>query len=503
MKYRHSHPVNIFEHTSRFLILLFFPLVRALLTIFLSGGSLYAWLRGAWFDICTVLLIIGLGFIGWFQYVYSLEDEGIGIKKGIFLVKYRFIPFRKLSVLSIERPYYLLPFGAVRVRADTDGGIPNLPDFAITIRKRELPLLVELANAPFVREAEMKRVYLPKNFTIAILSFVASNTLTGVLFVSTFISGAGKVLGDQFESLMMQQLSELFRVLAFGIPPAAAGVAFIILGGWLVSFVMNLVRHLGFSVTRQAGSLHIRSGVVTRREYWLTVRRINLIELHQTLLTKLFGFYSAFIHCNGYGKEKDELSVLMPSAERSELTQNLTLLLPEIPLCKPKIRPRLRYITRFLIPPLAWIGVVSALWLAAFELFHGVGDVILYIGLMAEIPCVWYLLVKIVSYFHTGIGIDGDVYTLSYTYGYRIKTIAVPKKRIVKLQIRRSLFQVMAGCCDVVAYTFSEGRKRHVIPNLPYREAREMMEAMRFYHGPEKPPPRPLWEILFQRKKPK
>ena len=34
--------------------------------------------------------------------------------------------------------------------------------------------------------------YLPRNFYIAVLSFVASNTLTGVLFISTFISGAGK-----------------------------------------------------------------------------------------------------------------------------------------------------------------------------------------------------------------------------------------------------------------------------------------------------------------------
>lgn len=482
MKYRHSHPVNILENTSRFLILLLFPLLRALLTIFLSGGSLYAWLKGAWFDIMTLLLIVGLGLIAWFQYGFRLEDDGIRLKKGIFLVKYRFLPYRKLSVLSVERPWYLLLFRAVRVRADTDGGIPTLPDFSITVHKDEIPSLIRLANAPFVNYSEMKRVYLPKNMNIALLSFVASNTLTGVIFVSTFVSGAGKVLGGQFENRLLQQLTALSQTLAFGIPPAAAMLAFVILGGWLVAFVLNLIRHLRFSATRQGGSLNVVSGLITRREYWLAVQRINLIELHQTLLTKLFGFYSAFVHCNGYGKEKDELSVLMPSAESTDLTRNLELLLPEIPLCKPKIRPKIKYLSRFLIPPVTWIGVVSALWLAASWLFPYLNEILWYMGLMAEIPCVWYLLVKIVSYFHTGVGVSENAYTFCYTYIYRIKTIAVPKQRIVRLQIRRSLFQVMSGCCDLVIYTYSEGHKRHVVPNLEFNEARTIMGAMGYYH---------------------
>lgn len=481
MVYKHSHPINIFEHTSRFLILLLFPLLRALATLFLTRGDLYSWLRGAWFDILTLLLIVGLGVLGWFQYVYCLTEEGIYLRKGILIVKRRFIPYAKLSVIAIERPWYLLPIHAVRVSADTDGGLPTTPDFEITIRKNEVEPLVELANRPFVNYSEIKRVYLPKNFYIAVLSFIASNSLTGVLFVSTFISGAGKVLGEKFETQMMQQITSLAQLLAFGIPPVAAILAFVILGGWLVSFVMNLIRHLRFSAARQAGSLEIKSGLFTRREYHIAVRRINLIELRQTLMTRLFGFYSAFIHANGYGKRKDELSVLMPSGESYDMARNMELLLPEIPICRPTVRPKLRYLSRFLIPPVTWIAVISALWLIAYLEFDYLGDVVLYIGLMAELPCIWYLFVKIFSFFHTGVGVSGDAYTFSYTYGYRIKTIAVPRGRVVKVTVRRSLFQIMSGCCDLVILTFSEGRKRHVVPNLNFEEAREMMNVGGYY----------------------
>ena len=481
MRYRHCHPINILETTSRFWGLLILPVLRALRTLLFSGIDLRAWLQGPWFDITTLCAILALGFVSWYRYVYCLDTDCIRIRKGILLVKYRSIPYHRLSVLSVERPWYLLPFGAVHVSADTDGGAPTAPDFEITIRRRDAAALIDRCRSPFARAGDLKRIYLPKNIYIALLSLIASNSLTGVLFVSTLISGTGRVLGQQFETRIMQQLTDLANLFAFGIPPAAAVLAFTVLGGWLVSFAMNLVRHLRFCALRQGGAVDVTGGLVTRREYIIAVRRINLIELRQSLLTKLFGFYSAFIHANGYGKKKDELSVLMPAGESGELSQNLLLLLPEIPVCSPQIRPRIRYLSRFLIPPLTWIGAVTAAWILGMQWFPLWSEVFLYIGLMAEAPCVWYLLVKLVSYFHTGVGVGDDVFTFRYTYGYRIKTVAVPRRRIIKVTIRRSLFQVMSGCCDLVILTYSEGRKRHVVPNLNFREAKAMLQAEGYY----------------------
>lgn len=477
MKYKHSHPINIFEYTSKYLILLVFPLLRAL---FFSNWDFYTWIYGAWFDILIVLAIIGLGMIAWYRYLYKLTDEGIKIKKGIFLVKHRYIPYNKLSVLSIEYPFWLIPIKAVRLKADTDGGLPTVADFEITIKYKELPAVVSHVEHSFINMSAIKRVYLPKNLYIAILSFVVSNTLTGVLFISTFISGTGKVFGNEAENLVVGTINDIIQKLALGVPPLAAILAIMILAGWTISFLLNLIRHLKFSVTRQSGSLHIKSGLITKREYYITVKRINLIELRQTLITKLIGFYTALIHCNGYGKSKDELSILMPAGSKQDLQQNVKLLIPEIPICKPTLKPRLKYLSRFLIPPISWTFGILAGWLAINIFFpnfaeNKFNDLLTFIVIMGEIPCIWYLLVKIVSFFHTGVGTRNNVYTFSYTYGYKIKTVAVPMDKIIKLTIRRSLFQVMSGCCDLVILTFSEGKKRHVIPNLNFEDAKKMV----------------------------
>lgn len=481
MKFSRSHPINIIEHTSKYLVLLVFPLIRALI---LTKYDIYTWLRGAWFDIITLLLIIALGFIAWYKYVYAVTKDGIYIRKGIMIFRSRFIPFDKLTVISIEKPFYLLPFRAVRISADTDGGSARTPDFEITVNRSKVEPFLKYSSRKIVEKKSIKRVYRPKNFYIAVLSFITSNSLAGVIFFSTFVSGAGKVLGSDVEQLILSRLTTLTLKIAKGIPPAAAILAAIIAGGWLLSFLVNLIRHLRFSVVRQSGALTINSGIITVREHLLTVKRINFIEIRQSLMTKLFGFYAVFIHSNGYGKHKNELSVLMPAGEKHELRRTLDVLLPEIPMEKNKLRPKIRYLSRFLIPPLTWIICVSVFWGVASWNVDFFGTAVFYFGLMAEIPCFWYLFVKIASFFHTGIGVTEKGYTFRYTYGYRIKTVAVPKKRVVKLTVRQSFWQIMSGCCDLVILTYSEGMKRHVVPNLKLEEVKKLLEIENCY--PEK-----------------
>lgn len=476
MQYRHSHPINIIEKTSKYLLLLAFPVIRA---FFISEGGFYQWLSGAWFDLIIIVIIAILGIWSWYKYVFAITDEGIYVLKGVIFKKERYISYKMLSVFMSEEPFYLMPFKAVRISADTDAGDKSRLDFTATVKKEIAYEFVKKARCPLVNSKDIKKVYLPKNFYIAVLSFITSNSITGVIFTATFISGAGKVLGKEFEKLLVSQITSIISIIssiAVIIPPIAAAIALTILGGWGVSFIMNILRHLRFTVTRQTRSLHITSGIVTYRNYYITTDRINMIEMRQSLMTKLFGMYSVFVHVNGYGKHKDELSVLMPACQKYEMTNNLRLLLPEISLSKRKLKPKFRYISRFLIPPITLIAVITVIWTYIYQSVIRFEDIALYIGVMTEIPCLWYLFVKILSFFRTGIGEDDKAYTLYYNYGYRIKTVVIPKDKAVKFKIRQSIFQMFSGGCDLIVYSYSEDRKRHVVPNLNLRQVKEFLK---------------------------
>lgn len=473
IKYKRSHSINILEYSSKYLLLLVFPLIRAL---FYSQDGLYAWFKGAWFDLLTVFIIIFLGFIAWFKYGYFLGEKGIYIKKGIFLLRYRYIPYKKLSVASIEKLFYLIPFRAAKISFDTDGGDRKTSDFAATINKKDIDFFTDKMIKPFIRQNEIKKVYIPKRYYIAVLSFISSNSITGLIFLSTFFTMSGKMLGNDFQNNVTTQISGFVQILEIGLPPLASTIAFLAISGFVISFFTNLIRHLKFSSTRWFFMLWIKTGVFSVREYLVSVPRVNLIEIRQSVLTKLCGFYSVFIHSNGYGKRKDELSVLFPSCGKNEMLQNLQLILPEIPLVKKSLSPKIKYLSRFLIPPITWILLTALIWVVGIFLFPNIQETIFYMGIMAELPCIWFLIAKIISFLHTGIGVSNENYTLQFTYGFRIKTILLPKSRVISVTIKRSLFQVMSGCCDIVFFSYCEGRKRSVVTNLNYDEVINMLK---------------------------
>lgn len=480
-----SHPVNILENTSRFLILLLLPLIRALIV---TQAGFSEWLAGAWFDLLVVGVILSLGVTRWYSYTFQLQPEGIMIRKGIFLRQERFLPFASITVISSRAPWYYRPIRAVRLTADTDGGRTAQPDFSITVR-RELALrIADAARARLIPERSFRRTYIPRNLYIVFFSFLTSNSLTGVLYLWAALSQAENIFGAPLRAQLFRTFTELAEWYSFGLPPFFAILAYFILGCWLLSFLQNMQQHLRFSTVRYGGALVVRSGLFSLRQHTVAVSRINFLTLRQSLFSKLLGLMSVFIHCTGYGKNKDELAVLLPSGRKREILNNLKLLLPEIPLVKKQIRPRLQYLSRFLIPPLTLCLAVLAAGLAALYLISGYDRVLVFLLVICEIPCLWWLVVKLFAFFHTGIGVSDQALTIYYTRAYQVITCSIPREKITKITLQQTLFQLPTQCCDVMIYTWGEGIQRQKVINLYRPDVLKLLGSEEFLSLEEVPP---------------
>lgn len=479
--FERQHPLAIVHAFSRYILLLLLPLLRSLL---LLRGDVVVWAKGAWLDILVLMLVVGFGVAQWLCTTYALQSKGMYVESGVLFNEARYIPYANLSSAVMERPFYLRPFRIVRMRLETDSGSPSRADVSLLLRESQARTLVEkgtesLAHEPVRPGGETEpKVYRPRPLYIAILSLITSNSLTGVLFLSTFLSQTGKILGEEFEKLLVHSLTRIVRFLAFNIPPAAVMAAAILLGGWGIAFLINLINHLGFRAVRQGKRLFIEAGFFTRRKYYLAVERINFLTLRQSLLTKLFGFCSAFINCTGYGKEKNELSVLLPAADKADLRRNLRMILPEIRVSERQYHPPRQTIMRFLNPPI-WtiLGLLAGFCLLG-KLFPALTTLIRFFAVMAEIPAVWWLFVKIAAYFHVGIGIRGDICTFYSTFGYAFFTTVLHKDKIAKVEVRQSLFQRMSGSADVRVYTFAETQHHVRVHNLPLVQAEEFLRFL-------------------------
>ena len=82
MELRRPHPLYAVVSLSRYLYLLLLPLARGFISAW--GGGVAAWLEGAWFDLCILGLLFGLGGLLWLCTQYRADKEGIFLTTGIF-----------------------------------------------------------------------------------------------------------------------------------------------------------------------------------------------------------------------------------------------------------------------------------------------------------------------------------------------------------------------------------------------------------------------------------
>lgn len=471
-KYSRQHPLAIIDGFKRYIALLLVPLVRSLL---LFTGDPYSWLRGVWLDVLVLAAMVLAGLLRWMYTGLSVKSGEIESCCGVLLPKRRHILFCNVSSVTVEHTWYFKPVKAVRVRIETDAGNRRAPDVKMLLRREDADHLCSCLSAQLVRQPVMVRRYEPRGWYVGILSLITSDSIGGAVFAATLISQSGKLLGQEAEDRLITSLTKLMRLVAFWLPPAAAVIAGVLLGGWLIDFVLNLIRHLGFRAVRRGGELYIRCGIVTVREYLLSAGRVNFLQLRQSILTKIFGYYAGMVSCTGYGKGKNEQSVLLPAVGRDDLRRSLSLILPELRPAPNRWHPPLRTLWRIIWPDVLLNGVLLICWRAVWRWLPSLRELVLFLGMMMVLPAAWHLLVRLWSFFHTGIGRRQDTFTFRAVKGYKLFTVVCRADKVDKIVVTRSIFQRQGKCADIHIWLRSERRTRIQVANLALKDIREFL----------------------------
>ena len=99
-----------------------------------------------------------------------------------------------------------------------------------------------------------------------------------------------------------------------------------------------------------------------------------------------------------------------------------------------------------------------------------------FVGIMLEIPLMYLLAVRIGAKIFAGIGVNDNSLTVSCCRGARLCTAIVPKDRIAYIKIRRTFFQRVGGCCDVIVYARGGHARGYRIRGIVVSEALWLVE---------------------------
>lgn len=479
-----THPIAIYLYIYRFLYLLLIPLMRGLVAA-LTGGLL-RWLSGAWIDLLILCLILLLAYQKWNHFQYHMDKSGIYYTTGIFYQQKIYIPMERICTLSTQQPLWMRPLHLVRLRIDTLARKPDKADLSMYLRRAEADRFMELRRQPVALRGDIEARCKPRTLDIVFLSIFTSNSFIGILLTATFISQAGKILGQDLYALLtdllhkiaagLELLSALFT-LAFRLPPIAMGLAAVLLGGWFVAFLLTLLQTKDLTTARTKDTLYITGGIITKKEYSVNFSDICFIDIRQSLLTRFLRLYSVFLNAIGTGKERSDIRAIVPFSTRRRCDTQLQLLLPEYRSTPRMLKPNAGAIMKFLIDPLLPCLLIPLGTLLILHLLPAWESFFRFAGIMLSLPAYWFLGVRLLDYFSSGISKSGNYFTIRYSQSYYLHTVVFSKDNIALIQIRQSILQRPDAKCDLKVFTRSEGRSIHHVRNLSWDKTAALFDA--------------------------
>jgi uncharacterized membrane protein YdbT with pleckstrin-like domain len=442
--------------------------------------ELLAYLQGMRYDIMIATIIIVFGWFRWNFTSFGITDNSFVFRKGAFFRSQGEIPFSNISAVTADHRLFLRPFRAAYVYIDTNSGNIKRTDLKILMKKKDIDILFNKLPQD-VKKDTVRVSYKPGLINMIIYSLVFSSTLSGAIIIAVTFFQSGKIVSEAIQKSLEQTFTDTVSIfqerIAPRISPAAFTIALVIIASWLLSFITNILRYVGFTIVKDSSAIRIKTGIFSKRRYYLNPDKINYADMHQNLLTKIIPAMSVNVNCTGYGKARDELPVFVPVTRKNSVFRALSKFLPDLPLNKNTVKPRRRTFPRYIFPPLA--GIIIIFYAKRFlnDVFPQWNDLIALCFVMMLIPTVWLLIVKIFSFFSSGISFEGDNICIRYCKGYAFHTILVKKEKLAKILIKQNIFQQGSKSCDVLFYTNSEYTGYHKVKGLRLSNAEKVIRS--------------------------
>lgn len=257
----------------------------------------------AWWPLIGVGVLVLLSLWRYFTYRYGVLDDRLVIRSGLLERSLRVIPFARIHNVALKQSVLHRVFGVAEVRLESAGG--NKPEAEMRVLKLADALALESlvrqrahSGTAATQAAPVEATTLLQLSLAEVLRLgVVSNR--GMIVVGAGMAGLWQFGGDKFGARVQPQISgwlkgllnELFGYAgSHGYGPvdyALTGASVILLTLVLLrllSVLLALLQHYGFTLTEHGRRLTVERGLLARWRTAASRRRIQAWTLHEGLL---------------------------------------------------------------------------------------------------------------------------------------------------------------------------------------------------------------------------
>jgi putative membrane protein len=325
-----------------------FPLVVLLIS---SGESL---LLGP-AALAILALVVGWKVVAWRRFSYELVDGVLVIEQGVVQRSRREVPIARIQQVDLRRKLRHRVLGVAVVRVDTAGGSSGAEvvleaiadDEAAALRTalldRPAPAAAPLTGdapwgaadptaAPDPGASAGWAPPPPAAPPVPLVSLSPAQLVIAGITGSRLLAAlpiAAAAVGLLFE-LPAEASDGVISRLPTGTVALVAGLVAVGPVLLLAAVASSLLTDFGFTLVRVGTDLHLRRGLLDQREATLSLRRIQVVRVHQNLLRRSLGLSSVQLQSAGSGAaaEGEVTRLTIPYVRDADLAGLLAEVLP-------------------------------------------------------------------------------------------------------------------------------------------------------------------------------
>lgn len=452
------------NYLKRAMYVLIIPTVRGL--IYALASDLERWLQTAWMDLASLGALLLIALFRWWFSRYSIVNGELCLRRGFLFQRDAVILRGQTTSVEEERSGWMRLCRASKLTVRSRGA-----SISLYVNVRRSATLRELLGCGRQQNA---RVYRPGIAHLGLYALLNSDSLGGVIFVGVLISRFGSILGREVREEFVGALTRLLHLVAYGVPGAMLTTALLILAVWALSFARTVVENAATELRYTPERITLTSGSLVRRRITVGTKSISAVEVRKTLPGLLFGLGTAYMEAPGLRTESERL--LMLSAQSVPLDRALARLLPDLRPARLTLRPFrhgwLPYIWMYATALIVLIPLPFALtpFLTFWE------PMLRLVCWMGCVPAFWLLLVSLLGFRRSGVGMEDDRLTISRPFLGSFRRITVSVQDVRMIEVRR--FCHFGRGCGLVFWIGQERLKRIALGAIPYREALRFVETL-------------------------
>lgn len=469
---RRQHPFKILGYTSKTLWLLAIPIIK---NIAVYRFDIKGWISTYWLDLIMIVSMLGFAVFRWLFVFYRIEDDGITAHFGPFGIMRKKIYFSEITSFSTVQGYVYRLVNACVMYIETNANSVPKTDLKLLLSEKSVDKIYSAVTA--ASEGEVSFSVSPKKRELLIFSLIFSSTVSGIVLFAAFTYELYRLVGQELETQLFErvngkltEIDQKYLGISRMVPDSILLLSGLIAGGWLISFISNLMAHWQFTVTRRGRQLIITSGLITRRRSVLSRDKINCFDIRQTLLMKMWHISSVHVSCTGYGVHRGQSSALIPITTNREMTASMRMIEPEQGHQRTGLKTGKKDTARFIMMPVICCFVPVAAGTVLKMLLDRWHSEINILMLVSTLPLIWLVAVKAAASRLTSVGMTSDTCTLCYCRGFEFHKVIINTRNITKTEVTQSIIQKFGGTCTLKIYTDSERRKVHKVSRLRYNE---------------------------------